>query len=173
MKTTREVTTATKEVMRATTARGAEVMKREDIKIQVITIAIMGRKVNSLLAITTMTIRATKGRKDTTVTTVANPKVVTMVVPLTVPATVTVVETAGAAAAMEAVVTEVAEALEAVVTEVVAAMEAVVTEVVDMVGDTEEMAAAAVVTAAAVVVVNITKVEPGTCCYVNLPCLKF
>jgi hypothetical protein len=137
MKTTREVTTATTEVMIATTARGVEVMKREDITIQVITMAVMGRKVITLLAITTMTIRATKGRMDTTVTTVTNPKVVAMVVPLADPATVTVVEMAVAAV--------------------------VVTEVADM----------AVAMAAAAVVVNITKVEPGTCCYVILPCLRF
>jgi hypothetical protein len=132
MKTTREVTTASMEVMTATTARGAEVMKREVIKIQVNTIVIMESKVITLRAITTMTIRATKVRKDTTVTTVTNPKVVAMVVPLVDPATVTVAEMAG-----EAVVD---------------------TEVADMVGDTVEMAVA--------VVVNITRVEPGTCCYV-------
>jgi hypothetical protein len=142
MKTTREVTTVNKEATRATTARGAEVMKKEDITIQVITMASMGSKVITLRAITTMTIRATKGRTDTTVTTVTNPNTVAMVVPLADPATVTVAEMAGEVV----VVTEVAEA-----------MEAVVTEVADM--------AVAMVVTVAVVVVNI-KAEPGTCCYV-------
>ena len=115
MNTTREVTTASTVVMGATTARGAEVMKREDITSQVIMMAITGRRVITLQAITAVIIRATKGRTDTTVTTATTPNMVARVVPLADPATVTVAEVAGEVV----VVTEVAEAMEAAVTEAV------------------------------------------------------
>jgi len=118
MNTTTEVTTASMEVLIATTASTAEVMKREDITSQVITMAITGRRVIMLRAIMVMTIRATKGRMDTTVTTATTTNMVVRVVPLADPATVTVADMAG----------EVAEAMEAVVTE------AVVTDMADMVG---------------------------------------
>jgi hypothetical protein len=107
MNTTTEVTTASMEVLIATTASTAEVMKMEDIIIQVITMAITGRRVITLRAITAMTIRATQGRMDTTVTTATTTNMVVRVVPLADPATVTVAAMAG----------EVAEAMEAVVTE--------------------------------------------------------
>jgi hypothetical protein len=106
MKSTTEVTIASMEVIIATTAILAEDIKREDITIQVIKIASTGRRVIILRAITTMTIRATKVRTDTTVTTATMKIMVARVVPLAVPATVTVAEMAG----------EVTEAMEAVVT---------------------------------------------------------
>ena len=155
MNTTTEVTTASMEVMGVTTARGAGVMKREDTTSQVIMMAITERRVITLRAITATTIRATKGRTDTTVTTATTPNMAARVVPLADPATVTVAEVAEevvvvteVAEAMEAAVTEVAEAMEVVV------MEAVVMEVADMaatvVEDMEVVAMEAVVTEAVV-----------------------
>jgi len=156
MNSTTEVNTVSMEVMIATTARKAEVIKREDIKIQVTKIISTGIRVIILRAITTMTIRATKGRRDTTVTTATRRNMVARVVPLADPATVTVAEMAGEVTeAMEAVVTEVADMAATVVEDVEAVvMEAVVMEA-DMVG-------AMVVT---VVVVNGNKYyKRGTRC---------
>jgi hypothetical protein len=171
MNTTMEVTTASMEVMRAITARGAEVMKREDITSQVITMAITGRRVITLRAITTMAIRATKGHTDTIVTTATTPNMVVRVVPLADPATVTVAEVAGEMV----VVTEVVEAMEAVVTEVVdmavvtvveamevVAMAAVVTEVADMAEDTVMEAMEVVATEAEVTEAVDTEVAGAT-----------
>ena len=119
MNSTTEVTTVSMEVLIATTARRAEVIKREDITIQVITMAITGIRVITLRAITTMTIRATMGRTDTTVTTATTTNMAAGVVPLADPATVTAAEMAGEVTeAMEAVVTE-ADMVEAMVVTVV------------------------------------------------------
>jgi len=145
MNSTTEASTASMEVMIATTASRAEVMKREDIKIQVFKITSTGIKVITLRAITTMTIRATKVRRDTTVTTANRTTMVVRVVPLADPATVTVAEMAG----------EVTVAMEVV------AMEAVVTEA--------GMVVAMVVTVVVVVVVNGNKYyKRGTRYLLNL-----
>ena len=113
MNSTTEVNTASMEVLRATTAIRAEVIKREDITIQVFKTAITGIRVITLRAITVMTIRATKGPRDTTVTTATTTTMVARVVPLADPATVTVAEMAGEVV----VVTEVVDMAEATVAE--------------------------------------------------------